>query len=138
MSSAASGFEMGPMVLLHDGRVMLMSSTGQTAFYDTHTGIWSKGPDEPIVNVNGIPTQMTTEDTPAAVMPNGKVLVVMSPGGAVPTPPSFVFEFDPSTNVVDVCIQRIRKKIAAIGVTADGESPVESVRGVGYRFRKLT
>ena len=48
------------------------------------------------------------------------------------------YDFDPSTNVVDVCIQRIRKKIAAIGVTADGESPVESVRGVGYRFRKLT
>lgn len=46
------------------------------------------------------------------------------------------YDFDPSTNVVDVCIQRIRKKIASIGVTADGESPIESVRGVGYRFRK--
>lgn len=47
------------------------------------------------------------------------------------------YDFDPSTNVVDVCIQRIRKKIASFGVTADGESPIESVRGVGYRFRKL-
>jgi len=46
------------------------------------------------------------------------------------------YDFDPSTNVVDVCIQRIRKKIASIGVAADGESPIESVRGVGYRFRK--
>ena len=44
------------------------------------------------------------------------------------------YDFDPSTNVVDVCIQRIRKKIASIGV--EGESPIESVRGVGYRFRK--
>lgn len=43
------------------------------------------------------------------------------------------YDFDPNTNVVDVCIQRIRKKI---GVTADNESPIESVRGVGYRFRK--
>ena len=43
------------------------------------------------------------------------------------------YDFDPSTNVVDVCIQRIRKKIDAIG---HGESPIESVRGVGYRFRK--
>lgn len=44
------------------------------------------------------------------------------------------YDFDPSTNVVDVCIQRIRKKI---GVTGTNESPIESVRGVGYRFRKL-
>jgi len=46
------------------------------------------------------------------------------------------YDFDPSTNVVDVCIQRIRKKIASIGFGAEGESPIESVRGVGYRFRK--
>ncbi|MFA5912646.1 MAG: response regulator transcription factor [Burkholderiales bacterium] len=44
------------------------------------------------------------------------------------------YDFDPSTNVVDVCIQRIRKKIASLA--ADAESPIESVRGVGYRFRK--
>ena len=45
------------------------------------------------------------------------------------------YDFDPSTNVVDVCIQRIRKKIGSIA--AEAESPIESVRGVGYRFRKL-
>ncbi len=42
------------------------------------------------------------------------------------------YDFNPSTNVVDVCIQRIRKKIDAIG----GADWLESVRGVGYRFRK--
>lgn len=47
------------------------------------------------------------------------------------------YDFDPSTNVVDVCIQRIRKKIAFIASATEGESPIESVRGVGYRFRKL-
>jgi len=31
-----------------------------------------------------------------------------------------------------VCIQRIRKKIEKVG----GEECLESVRGVGYRFRK--
>lgn len=46
------------------------------------------------------------------------------------------YDFDPSTNVVDVCIQRIRKKLVAIGVDEGGESPIESVRGVGYKFRK--
>jgi DNA-binding response OmpR family regulator len=54
------------------------------------------------------------------------------------------YDFDPSTNVVDVCIQRIRKKMASIGAGGTGtagelvESPIESVRGVGYRFRKLS
>lgn len=45
------------------------------------------------------------------------------------------YGFDPSTNIVDVCIQRIRKKI---GLAHDGDSPIESVRGIGYRFRKLS
>jgi DNA-binding response OmpR family regulator len=47
------------------------------------------------------------------------------------------YDFDPSTNVVDVCIQRIRKKMASIGAGDQAESPIESVRGVGYSFRKL-
>jgi DNA-binding response OmpR family regulator len=42
------------------------------------------------------------------------------------------FEFDPSTNVVDVCIQRIRRKLDS-GVTV---SCIESIRGVGYSFRR--
>lgn len=43
------------------------------------------------------------------------------------------YDFDPTTNVVDVCIRRIRSKIAEI--EGDGPSPIESVRGSGYRFR---
>ena len=41
--------------------------------------------------------------------------------------------FDPETNVVDVCVQRIKRKLN----NADNEhyGPVESVRGVGYRVR---
>lgn len=45
------------------------------------------------------------------------------------------YDFDPSTNVVDVCIKRVRDKIAAIDDAA-AASPIESVRGVGYRFRR--
>lgn len=43
------------------------------------------------------------------------------------------YDFNPNTNVVDVCIQRIRKKIDLI----DQAGWIESIRGVGYRFRKL-
>ncbi len=42
------------------------------------------------------------------------------------------YDFNPSTNVVDVCIQRLRKKIDTKG---QGRW-IESVRGVGYRFRQ--
>lgn len=42
------------------------------------------------------------------------------------------YDFNPNTNVVDVCIQRIRKKIDPINEA----SWIESIRGVGYRFRK--
>ena len=45
------------------------------------------------------------------------------------------YDFDPSTNVVDVCIKRIRSKIAEVDVGANS-SPIEAVRGAGYRFRK--
>ncbi|MBD2004556.1 MULTISPECIES: winged helix-turn-helix domain-containing protein [Cyanophyceae] len=42
------------------------------------------------------------------------------------------YDFNPNTNVVDVCVQRIRKKIDSIG----GAGWIESIRGVGYRFRQ--
>jgi DNA-binding response OmpR family regulator len=47
------------------------------------------------------------------------------------------YDFDPSTNVVDVCIKRIRAKMEDISGTEKGKSPIESVRGSGYRFRVL-
>jgi DNA-binding response OmpR family regulator len=46
------------------------------------------------------------------------------------------YDFDPSTNVVDVCIKRLRDKIASVEEGVDSSSPIESVRGSGYRFRK--
>lgn len=42
------------------------------------------------------------------------------------------YDFNPTTNVIDVCVQRIRKKLDPI----DGAPWLESVRGVGYRFRQ--
>ena len=45
------------------------------------------------------------------------------------------YDFDPNTNVVDACIQRIRRKIESISPAVQADSPIESVRGVGYRFK---
>ena len=41
------------------------------------------------------------------------------------------YNFDPGTNLVEIYIQRIRKKV-------DGDFPeklIETIRGVGYRIR---
>ena len=43
------------------------------------------------------------------------------------------YEFDPQTNIVDVNVQRLRKKLSE-----EGEEPlIETIRGVGYRMRAL-
>ena len=41
--------------------------------------------------------------------------------------------FDPETNVVDVCVQRIKRKLCS--KANDSSGPIESVRGVGYRVK---
>ena len=46
------------------------------------------------------------------------------------------FDFDPQTNVVDVCIQRVRKKLSHPRAESQREIPIESIRGIGYRFNK--
>ncbi|MCX7047487.1 MAG: response regulator transcription factor [Candidatus Sumerlaeota bacterium] len=42
------------------------------------------------------------------------------------------YDFDPGTNLIEVHIQHLRKKLA----DAHGASIIETVRGVGYRIRK--
>ncbi len=42
------------------------------------------------------------------------------------------YDFDPQTNVVDVYIRRVRKKVDR----ASSTSLIETVRGVGYRLRR--
>ena len=45
----------------------------------------------------------------------------------------WAINFDPETNVVDVCVQRIKRKLSSHENGHYG--PVESVRGVGYRVK---
>lgn len=41
------------------------------------------------------------------------------------------YDFDTNTNLIDVYIQRLRKKLGA-----SGSQLIETIRGVGYRFRR--
>lgn len=44
------------------------------------------------------------------------------------------YHFDPGTNLVDVYVQRLRRKLS----TDEDHSPIETIRGVGYRARPLS
>jgi DNA-binding response OmpR family regulator len=47
-------------------------------------------------------------------------------------------DFDPGTNVVDVSVQRLRKKLSNPKPDASVAFPIETIRGVGYRFKAST
>lgn len=68
--------EIGPQILRPNGTVFVAGATQHTAVFDTHTGLWSAGPDYPIVG--GL--QLDITDGPAALLTNGNVLVSASPG----------------------------------------------------------
>jgi hypothetical protein len=77
-NASKASYEVGPAVLRPDGTVFATgangsaSAAGHTSIYDTHTGRWTPGPD--------FPGNVDVADGPAALLPNGNVLVETSPG----------------------------------------------------------
>jgi hypothetical protein len=73
-----ASYELGPAVLRPDGTVFATGATGapgaggHTAIYDTSTGSWTPGPD--------FPDGLDVADGPGALLPDGNVLVMTSPG----------------------------------------------------------
>ena len=86
--SRASSAEVGPAVLMNDGSVF---ATGANSCGAAHTAIykgsWKAGPD--------FPDDLGIADGPAALEPNGKVLMMASP--LVFNTPSTFFEWDGSS-----------------------------------------
>lgn len=83
--------EVGPQVLRPNGTVFAVGATGNTAIYDTHTGTWSAGPSFPVIRGQ----QYDSADGAAAVLPDGEVLVDVSPG--VYQTPTHFFKFNGTT-----------------------------------------
>ncbi|HXP71060.1 MAG TPA: hypothetical protein VOA88_17400 [Candidatus Dormibacteraeota bacterium] len=83
-------FEVGPAVLRPDGTVFYTGSNtcpgaaGNTAIYNSTNGKWTAGPQFPAPN--------NIADGPAALEPNGKVLMFASPSFGAP--PATFFEWD--------------------------------------------
>ena len=83
-SDGSGSRELGPAVLRPDGTVFATGGTSNTAIYSTATGGWSVGPS--------FPSGIDVADGPAALLPNGNVLVDTSPG--IFNPPSSFYEFN--------------------------------------------
>jgi hypothetical protein len=108
---ANGGNELGPAMLLPNGNAFFAGPTGITADYDPSTGKWSQGPTLPQVlliqnQFNFV--QLGMDDGPAAVLPNGDLLLASSPTDTEPNPPTeitpgptFILEFNPTTNVIE-------------------------------------
>jgi hypothetical protein len=77
--------ELGAQVLRPDGTVIAFGALGPNAIYNTNTKTWSTGP--------AFPNGLDCADAPAALLPNGNVLVVASLG-LYATTDSVFFEFD--------------------------------------------
>jgi hypothetical protein len=90
--------ETGPALLLPNGNAFFLGGSGHTAIYmpsplgGTNAGTWAQGPD--------IPLGLVSADSPAVMMPNGKILcaAAVTPYSTnflpVYTPPTSFFEFD--------------------------------------------
>ena len=94
--------EIGPSVLLPDGRLFVIGATIHTALYTpppiaNQPGTWAAGPTIPEVSP-GQP--LGAVDAPACVLPNGNVFFTASPITVPATfqPPTFFFEYDPVAN----------------------------------------
>ena len=73
---SAGSYETGPMVLRPDGTVFAAGANGRgaghTSIYNTHNATWTPGPD--------FPGNLDVADGPAALLPDGNVLLDASPG----------------------------------------------------------
>jgi hypothetical protein len=87
LSSSGVGYEMGPALLLPDGRVLEVGAQGNTALYTPSTNSWAAGPT--------LPAGMGADDAPGAMLPNGHVMFAADT--TLFTAPTLLGDFNPAT-----------------------------------------
>lgn len=101
----AASIEIGPAVLLPDGRLFAVGATNHTALYtmppnSNQSGTWANGPTFPPPSAG---VTLGAKDAPACLLPNGLVLCVAGPVDGVSghyLSPTYFFEFNPTTNTL--------------------------------------
>jgi HYDIN/CFA65/VesB-like, Ig-like domain len=102
-------FEIGPALLRPDGTVFTSGATGFNDVYHTSSSSWTSGPSFPTIvdtysgygcTIAGVTEQLVAADAPAALLPDGNVLIAASPVDSQAAcewvPPTELFEFDGS------------------------------------------
>jgi hypothetical protein len=90
LSTAALGDELGPALLLPDGRVWQVGATNNTALYNPTTNTWAAGPS--------FPANRGADDAPGAILPNGHVIAAVDTTSPLFTAPTQLYDFDPIAN----------------------------------------
>ena len=84
LTSPALGFELGPVLRLQDGRALVIGANQHTGLYDPTSNSWAAGPDIHGTLSNPFGTvrhaNFGGDDAPAALMPNGHVLLAADAG----------------------------------------------------------
>ncbi|HTQ40000.1 MAG TPA: hypothetical protein VMJ32_13310 [Pirellulales bacterium] len=110
----------GPAFLLPNGQAFVFGADGATAYFDptanSGAGAWTAGPAEPERLINTVTTPLVATGNPGVVLPNGDILITLSPEGIVnytydpmtfdltgasytfPSP-TFLYELNPTTKV---------------------------------------
>ncbi len=88
LSDPTVGYELGPMAVLPDGRVIQVGANENTALYDPKTNTWSAGPR--------LPDGMGADDAPGAMLPNGHFVFLAD--FYLFNGPTHLFDFDYKTN----------------------------------------
>ncbi|MHB8637884.1 MAG: Kelch repeat-containing protein [Fimbriimonadaceae bacterium] len=105
--------EIGADVLLPNDTVFAIGGTANTDIYDVASNTWSGGPTLPIVGGS----QLCQSDAPAAVLPDGNVLMALSPYSPNNYPgPTYMFEYD-GTSIAQVADAPIDPNIPSFAAT---------------------
>ena len=84
LSSSALGDELGPLLRLQDGRILVIGANQHTALYTPSTNTWAAGPDllATLSNAYGSINNALfgADDAPAAELPNGHVITAADAG----------------------------------------------------------
>ncbi|HLY02228.1 MAG TPA: kelch repeat-containing protein [Candidatus Cybelea sp.] len=98
--------EIGPAILMTNGKVFAVGGTGHTAIFDPSQGVgsaWTRGPDLPSDAENPLaPAGLyTVIDGPACLLPGGQIVFAggktVAESGSYWSSPTVFFRFDPST-----------------------------------------
>jgi hypothetical protein len=88
-NASTGSHEVGPEILRADGKVLAIGGTGHNALYDPVADSWTAMPDLPGAN--------QSEDGPGVMMPNGDILLAISPFPMSATQP-----FNPPTTFYEL------------------------------------